>query len=339
MKKRLSQGKLPTNLLKQLLRTLPTSNPSLIIPPGIGLDAAGLKIGNQLVAVTTDPITFTTDKIALYSVVVNINDVACLGCCPCWYLGVLLLPIGTDESSVKKIWQELSFELKKYGITSIGGHVEVTPTVNQPVLIGQIIGKAVTKKLFDARNSSASDKILLCKKIAIEGTAIIAKERANDLKKFFSKTQIKKMQNLLHNPGICIWPYVEKILKIPGIIAMHDPTEGGIATALHELADASRLGINIDGDKIPILDETKTLAKILKFNPLGLLASGSLLIVCKASAVKKIIDKLGKDEVTLIGELTKEKLKTISYNGKKKSMPRYDHDEIVRALAKSSIIS
>jgi len=334
MKTKLLPGKLPAALLTQLIAKLPTKDKNLLIPPGVGLDAAGLKIGNELVAVTTDPITFATDQIAFYSVAVNVNDIACLGCRPRWYSATLLLPVNIKTSMVKQIWEELAYELRRYGITSIGGHVEVTPTVNTPILIGQIIGEVATKnkKLLDARNSLPGDKILLCNGVAIEGTALLAKERARDLVPLLSTVTLKKMRNLLVNPGICIWPSVKKILNISGVVALHDPTEGGIATALHELADAADLGLDVDGAVIPILKETQQLAAIFNFDPLGLLASGSFLIACKPNAVEKIISALGVNKVTEIGEFSQSKAKIIRYGTKKHLLPRYIQDEIVKAL-------
>ena len=120
---KLKLGKLPHEFLSKLLNQLPPHDVDLIIPPGIGRDAAGVKIGDKLVAVTTDPITFTIDHLAMYSVAVNINDVACLGCRPKWYSAVLLLPPDSTQEQVETIWQELIEQLAQYNIQPIGGHV------------------------------------------------------------------------------------------------------------------------------------------------------------------------------------------------------------------------
>lgn len=326
----LPKGKLKAKFLQQLIKALPTKDDSLIIPPGVGLDAAGLKISDKLLAITTDPITLANDKIGTYSVAINVNDVACLGCRPRWYSATLLLPVGTDVASVKKIWKGLILALKRYDIISIGGHIEVTDVVNQPTLVAQIIGESVTGKFLDSRKCKPGDKILLCMPVAIEGTALLAQEKAFELSKVFSKQEIKKMQNLLYSPGICIWPLVEKIVWQKGLVALHDPTEGGVATALHEFSDAANCGLNINGDSIPVLPETKKLMKLFDFDPLGLLASGSLLVACKPSAVKGIIKSIGDKYVSEIGEFTSHTSKNLYISGVKRDLPRYDKDEIVR---------
>jgi hydrogenase maturation factor len=332
MKKTLNQGKLPAVFLSSLLDKLSRKDKNVIIPPGIGLDAAGLKIGKNLLAVTMDPITLSSTKIATYSVAVNINDIACLGCKPRWYTATLLLPKNTDRAFVENIFQELADELKRYKITAIGGHIEVTDTVNTPILVGQIIGESFNNKLLDARNAKSGDQILLCQPIAIEGTALISSEKTKLLAPYFSKNEIKKMQGLLENPGICILPLVKKIIKIPGIVAFHDPTEGGVATALHELADAADCGLQIDYSAINILPCTQKLAKIFNIDPLGLLASGSLLVVCKDKAVGNTLKKLGAT-ANVIGQFISNRKERILFKGKRKRrLPRFDRDEITLIL-------
>jgi len=332
MKQQLRQGKLPTVLLRKLIQFLPVADRSLIIPPGVGLDAAGLEIGNRLIAVTTDPITFATDNIAAYSVAVNVNDVACLGCHPRWYSGVLMLPYGSSETLVENIWTELARELQRYGITSVGGHVEVTKAVNVPILVGQIIGEAVRDELLDARNISPGDQILLCQAIAVEGTSLLAQKRASELSSILDVDNINKIQNFLWNPGICIWPYAEKLFSIPDLVALHDPTEGGIATALHELADVAGCGLVVDCEKISVLPETKQFSQLFNFDPLGLLASGSLIIVCKPKAVDQVIQQLGANQVMPIGAFTNEQHRNMNFRGEIKDLPRYDQDELIPAL-------
>ncbi|MFU8797272.1 MAG: AIR synthase related protein [Gammaproteobacteria bacterium] len=316
MNKKLPLGKLPAQLLAELITTLPIEGPDIQIPPGLGCDASGLMIGNKLVAVTTDPITFATRNIATYSVSANMNDIACMGARPRWYSATLLLPPETTECTVRTIWQELGEQLRKYDLLSIGGHCEITEAVNQPVIIGQMIGEAIGKKLLNPNDIQPGDKIFLWQHAGIEGTALLAIERAAELIKFFLPDELLAMQNFLHNPGICIWPFVKNLLPHDPIVALHDPTEGGVATALHELADAAKCGMEIALDAIPIFPETVKLAQLLRFDPLGLLASGSLLIVSRKD--------LSIDGVTQIGEFTESTARS--------ELPRYDTDEIIVAL-------
>lgn len=333
MSKFLAQGKLPSTVLQRLIAGLPKHDSSVIIPPGIGLDAAGIKIGNKLIAITTDPITFTADAIGTYSIAININDIACLGCKPRWFTATLLLPLGTTENELTKIWKNLSAELKLYNIQPIGGHVEITPTVNIPIIVGQMLGEVLGNNFLDMRQGKAQDKILLWRSIALEGTSLLAKTLQNKLKKEFTKKQLQKLQNIIHDPGICIWPLVKKIVPTKGLIGIHDPTEGGLATALHEIADVCKCGLEIDHTTISIMPETNKLAEIFNFDPLGLIASGCALIVCRPNTAQTIVNKIGDKSIAVIGRLTSSPTKRILIkNGKKTTLPRHTTDEIIHAL-------
>lgn len=334
MAKKLLLGKVPSHILASLLRQLPPAPEEVLIPPGIGLDAAALKIGDRTIVVTTDPITFTDKHVAKYSVAVNINDIACMGCRPRWFTSTLILPEGTTDVALHNLWHELTEELKRYDITAIGGHIEVSNKVNSPILVGQMMGEPVTEKLLDPRNAKPGDRLLLWRCAALEGTALLATERYVELSDYILPAQLDTMRELLDDPGICIWPAAEKLFALPGLIALHDPTEGGVATALHELADSAGSGLTVNRRSIPILSETLQLADILKFNPLGMLASGSLLIVCKKSAEKAILDCLKDERIASIGELTESQDRLIIEGGQSKTLPRFDQDEIVNALTR-----
>jgi len=330
----LTLGKLPSGLLQSLLNHLPTLGPEIIVPPGVGRDAAGIKIGKKFFAVTTDPITCVTSHLATYSVYVNMNDIACLGCVPRWYTGVLLLPPKTHAATVKKIWNELAQVLRQNNVQAIGGHVEVTNAVTRPVLIGQMIGEALYGKLLDPVKIKPGDCLLMWQKLALEGTAVIAQEKKEKLKKYFSLSAINRMSNLLSNPGINIYPFAKKLLTFTReIVALHDPTEGGVVTAIHELADAAQCGVKADCSQFSFLPETLKLAEIFHFNPLGLLASGSLLIVCREAIALKILQHFLREPLTLLGSfIPKNKGKILVKNGKIRNLPRFDQDEIVKIL-------
>ena len=69
---------------------------------------------------------------------------------------------------------------------------------------------------------------------------------------------------------------------------MHDPTEGGLATAVHEIAAASGLGAHIVGGSIPVLPETRAISDELGIDPLGLLSSGALLVAARPGSAEAL---------------------------------------------------
>ncbi|MCD6055725.1 MAG: hydrogenase expression/formation [Gammaproteobacteria bacterium] len=327
----LTAGKLPASFLSSLIDKFEQTSPAIIIPPKIGIDAAGLKLNANYYAVSTDPITFTDKHIGMHSVTVNINDIACLGAKPKWFTATILLPEGIQREAISVLWDDLVKTLSKYGICAIGGHVEVTPVVKQTVIVGQMIGECIGNSLLDPRDCEAGDKILLWQAIGLEGSAIIASEHADKLASRYSAEQIHSIQQYIHDPGLCVWPVVEKLLPQAGVVALHDPTEGGVATALHEIANCADCGLQIQEEAIPILTETKAICALFGLDPLGLLSSGSLLIVCRPEVEGEILRKLSGEPITQLGELTSNSMERLLFKGKEfRALPQFDKDEIIK---------
>jgi len=332
MTQQLPNGKLNTHLLNDLLADITHTDDRLFIPPGVGQDAAGLFYKGGYLSLTTDPITFSSNRLGTYSVAVNINDICCLGCKPCWYSATLLLPLGTTESMLRAIWSDLNHQLDHYRVQLIGGHIEVTDSVTRPVLAGQMIGEPMGEKLIDIRQCKPNDQILLYQPIAIEGTATLAYEKQQALQAHFTLDDIFAMQNLLDDPGICLWPFAASLFTREGIRGLHDPTEGGLATALHEVADACGFGIRVNQHSIPILKATQKLTQIYQINPLGLLSSGSLLIICQTEFAGGLLTDLPNAPLYHIGHITEDDNIILNNGEKTEALPRFDQDEITNVL-------
>src|SRR5688500_16531246 len=103
MTRSLPLGKLPADLLARLLGGLPRNDPRVIVPARPGVDAAAVEIGGRALIMTSDPITFPTERAGWYAVNVNANDIAVMGGDPRWLLVTVLLPEGTTEETVAGI--------------------------------------------------------------------------------------------------------------------------------------------------------------------------------------------------------------------------------------------
>jgi len=116
---------------------------------------------------------------------------------------------------------------------------------------------------------------------------------------------------------------------------MHDPTEGGLASGLYELAKAGGVGLRVWREKVPILEETRYLSEILGFDPFALIASGSLLVVASAESAPKLLRAYSRRNVTaaIIGEV-KEAAEGIQWveDGRTKPLRVPERDEIARLL-------
>jgi len=329
-------GKLDYRLLEKLLNLNPIKDPRIIVGPKIGEDAAVIDFGKKYLVAKTDPITFTTHRIGWYAVNVNANDIATMGATPKWFLATLLLPEGkTNAKLATQIFRDIIQATQALNITLCGGHTEISYKIDRPIVIGHMLGEVEKDKLVVNAHAKPGDDLLLTKGIAIEGTAIIAREKAVTIKKKFGDRFLKRAQAFIDKPGLSVVADALLANKAAQIHAMHDPTEGGLATGIMELAKASGTGVVIDAEKIPCYEETERICKFFNIQPLGLIASGALLIALNPKDTKEVIAILAKNGIVCnpIGKLTKksEGLKLFT-KGKLVKMPTFKVDEITMVL-------
>jgi hydrogenase expression/formation protein HypE len=284
--KKLPAGKLPAALLADLLHTLPTADPALLLGPSVGEDAAVIDFApgqDWLLVAKSDPITFATAEIGHYAVNVCANDLGVTGATPRFYLPTLLLPAGqTDETLARRIFAQIGAACRELGIVVAGGHSEITPTVNQPVIAGTMLGAVRRGQMVSSRGARPGDKVLLVGAAAVEGTSIIAREmRDTLLARGWSAAELDAAANYLYEPGISVLRPALAAAELGLVTAMHDPTEGGIATGLLELAVAAGVGLRIDLDAIPISELTARLCREFGLDPLGAIASGALIATAR----------------------------------------------------------
>ena len=277
----LPPGKFPADLLDDFFERLPHSDPRLLIMPGIGEDTAALDLaGSDTLVITSDPITFVTDRLGYYTVVINANDIATSGAKPQWLMTTLLFPPAACASAVRLVMQDIARACRRWEITLCGGHTEITDAVSRPVVIGTLAAALEREDLVRKERMQAGDHILLTKGVAVEGTAIIAHELEARLQTLgVGQAFIRQCQEFAEQ--ISVLPEAAAARRFPGVTAMHDVTEGGLATALAELGLAGGRRLRVDLKNIPIYPQTARICRLLGIDPLGLIGSGSLLITCR----------------------------------------------------------
>jgi hydrogenase maturation factor len=332
----LPSGKLPNDLLKEFLAEFKFEDPSLLIHPGVGEDIAAVDVSREEVLVLkSDPITFATDAIGQYAVLVNANDIATAGAVPRWLLTTLLFPPGSTPSMIGCVLRELNELTHRWGITLCGGHTEITDAVRRPVISGMMAGTVRRQDLIDKRRMRSGDCILLTKAVAVEGTAIIAREFGRKLQALgMPAGEVQACRDFLD--GISILPEAAVAAAVNGTSAMHDVTEGGIATALEELSAAGGFALKVNVDRIPIFPETRTLGRLLRFDPFGLIGSGSLLVCCRPRSSDRLTAQLRRKgiRVTTIGEVAERGSGIRAFkNGRPTRWRSFEVDEIARLFS------
>ena len=332
--KTLKPGKLPLDYLENLLKKIPNNDPRVELGAAIGEDAALIDIGDKYLVAKTDPITFATEKIGWYAVHVNANDIAAMGATPKWMLATILLPDTASDDDAKLILEQITNACDQMEISLIGGHTEVTYGLSRPIVSGTMLGEVEKGKEVRSSGSRIGDSIIMTKSIPIEGCAILATEaREKLLDSGISSSEIETARKLLNDPGISVVSDAMIATKYGNVTAMHDPTEGGIYGGLAELAKASNLGMHIIEENIIVTRLCEKICDVLDINPMGLIASGSLLICSDPRDEDSIIAALSHHGITAmkIGEM-----KPKSYGIKIRTsnqvieMPSFDRDELAR---------
>jgi hydrogenase maturation factor len=278
----LESGKLPHELLVSLLDELPPLPPEVRLGSRIGEDACGIDIEAGTLVVAADPITLTTENVARLSVLVNANDVAVCGARPRWFLAVVLVPPGTTEGVVRELFIALQGALTELDAALVGGHTEVTPAVNQPVVIGQMLGLVEKGEIVTTGGFGPGDAVLQVRPVPIEGAAVLSREMADRLSALDPQV-LADAQAGLDRPGISL---VESALLATelGAKALHDPTEGGLSVGLHEMASAAGVEIRVDRDAVLWFAPGLAVCQALNCDPWSTLASGMLLAAFPADA-------------------------------------------------------
>jgi hydrogenase maturation factor len=330
-------GKLPMDFLHVLLERYGGQDERLVVGPRVGEDAAVLDMGDRYLVAKSDPITFATDEIGWYVVHVNANDLATMGATPRWLLLTVLLPEKqTDRGLVEKIFSQVSDACERLGIALCGGHTEITYGLDRPVAVGLMLGEVEKADLVCTAGVQAGDDVILTKGIAIEGTAILARELAEQLIERLGAEMVTRSQGFLKDPGISVLRDARIVCQAGKPHAMHDPTEGGVATGLWELAYASGRKIVVDLDQVYILPETVAFCQSLDLDPLGLIASGALLVTAAPEESGSMLEALAEAGIraAVIGNVV-EGSPGVEMRMERglRPLPTFEQDELTRVFA------
>jgi len=329
-------GKLPPDQLARLLQQIAVHDPSVLLGPGIGRDCAVIDFdGDHLLVAKSDPITFATDEIGWYAVQVNANDVATAGATARWFLATVLLPQTIEPAEIDRIFDQMRAACAEVGAIIVGGHTEVTTDLTRPIVMGTLLGTVARNRLIRPDGAQPGDAIILTKRLAVEATSIMAREKTEELLVAFDETFLQRCRHFLREPGISVLRDAQLAMQAGRIHAMHDPTEGGVATALNEMAVAAQVELHVDLDAVPIYPETQALCDYFGLDPWGVIASGSLLIAVGAAEADRVVEVLREDQIeaTVIGRVIDKSDHPIvlaGFEDRREPLRPFEQDEIAK---------
>ncbi|HET6952621.1 MAG TPA: AIR synthase-related protein [Acidimicrobiales bacterium] len=283
-------GKLPSDVLARVLADFGPWPADVLLGPAVGEDACALDVPAGVLVAATDPITLTGREIGRLAVTVNANDVAVMGVRPRWFLATVLMPPGTSEAEVEELFAAMRGALAGVGAVLVGGHTEITDAVNQTVVVGQMLGVAARGDVVSTAGARPGDVVVQVGAAPIEGAAVLVAEATGRLGGLDPEAR-RVAAGGLEEPGVSV---VEAALAAAalGATALHDPTEGGLAAALHELAAAAGVAVRVDRSEVLWSEAGVAVCRALGADPWAVLASGSLLATFDPARAAGAVDAL-----------------------------------------------
>lgn len=325
-------GKLPNNQLEKLiLNTLTTRRDETVLRPAVGEDCCALNLGNNLCVISTDPITAADENAGILAVIVSLNDLAASGAEPVGILTTVLLPPDITEDKITSLFKTINDTCALVNVDLLGGHTEITDSVNKIVIITTAIGKVPANGLIRSDGAVPGDAILMTKAAGLEGTAIIASDKENEIKNYFSKEEIETAKSYINEISVISEGTIAAKHKAN---AMHDVTEGGVLGAVWEICKASGCGAEIHSENISVRDVTIKLCNHFNIDPNKLISSGSMIIVCSQAQKHDILSSINKSGIDCaeIGIITKNNDIFIIKDNKKIPVNQPGSDELYKVI-------
>jgi len=274
---------------------------------GVGLDelddGASIPFGEYEIIISTDshtihPIFFPGGDIGKISMAGTINDVSVMGAKPLAIASAMVLSEGFLSEDLTKIVKSMDAVSREVDVAIVTGDTKVMEKDKLDKIIITTTGIGIVKKGEVKRDSNlkVGDQIILTGSVGDHGIALMSYREG-----FGFETD-------LQSDVAPVWGMVEAALNVGGVDAMKDPTRGGIANALNELASKSGVGMLIDEDKIPLKREVIAASEMLGIDPYEVANEGKVIMGVEKNKAEEILQairntKYGK-EAQIIGEVT-----------------------------------
>jgi len=268
-------------------------------------DSAVFDLSGRL-AFTTDsyvvnPIFFPGGDIGKLAVCGTINDLAMSGAMPLYLSLSLIIEEGLTLSELTRIVKSIKAAAEEAGAKIVTGDTKVVNRGSADKLFINTSGIGIISPGIDisGANAKIGDKIILSGTIGDHGIAVM------------SQREGLKFSVPVQSDCAPLSKLVSQMLEASSRIhCLRDPTRGGLATTLNELARQSKVGISIEEDKIPVLDGVRAACELLGFDPLYVANEGKLVAIVAADDAEKILAKMKRNHcgahASIIGEVTDE---------------------------------
>lgn len=334
-------GKVSESVLKRsILKQIKTKRNEVSNGAGIGEDCAILAFkGREDCAVCTESMVIENGKTIRHAVIKAVNNLAAGGAEPIAVMITAMLPERIEESEIRGMMTDAEKVCCDLNVQIAGGHTSVSDAVDSPVLTITGIGKKMQKadsvnfekKGLGVETAAVEEMagldIVATKWMALEATAILAKEKENDLLTKYPVHLVEEAKDF--EKYLSVIPEAAAAV-LSGAVFMHDVSEGGIFGALWELAEKLGVGLEIDLKRIPVKQETIEICEYFDLNPYELLSGGCLLIAARDGF--ELVNRLAKEHISavVIGKTTNNNDRVVIKDEERRFLEPRKTDEIYK---------
>jgi len=262
-----------------------------VVEGGIGLpemdDGAAIPIGDgRFLVITTDshvvqPVFFPGGDIGRLAVSGTVNDLAMMGATePLGLTCAAILEAGFPRVDLERIWGSIRTACAEAGTTIVTGDTKVMRNGELDKIALATTGVGLTTRLIADRGLRPGDVLIVTGTVGDHGLAILATR--NEL----------ALDTALVSDVAPINTLIRRALDAGDVVAMKDPTRGGLASALHEMADKSSVGIVIDEPAVPLRDEVRAAGELLGIDPLVVANEGKAVIGVRRDSAEAVLAAL-----------------------------------------------
>lgn len=325
-------GKLPEPILiRSVLKQVKHRREEVLVGPAVGQDCAVVEIEpDEVFVMSSDPITGTVKDLGSHCIHVTANDLAAAGAEPVGVMLTMMLPDSTKEVEIQRIIADAEAVCQTMQMEILGGHTEITNVVRQPLISVTGVGKMKRSRLITTKDIEPQQDIIITKWIGLEATAILAKEREEELVKRFPAGLVDTAKGF--SQYLSVLPE-SRIAMAHGVSSMHDITEGGVFGALWEMVSGAGLGLEVDLRKIPIRQETVEICEYFGLNPYQIMSSGSMMITARdGAALVRDLEKAGIAAV-IVGRTTDGNDKILTNGEEIRYLDKPQPDELYKVMS------
>jgi len=324
-------GKISETVLKRsVLNQIGHRREEVLVGPAVGEDCSILTIEqDEVIVLSTDPITGAVKDIGTLAVNITANDIASNGAEVFGLMLSVLLPEGTEETELRAMMADIEAVCVKLNLEVIGGHTEITKAVNQPIVTVTGVGKMKRDHIIKTAGASPGQEIVMTKWAGLEGTAIIASEKEEELRTKYAASFIENAKEFINYISVVPEAVVARAV---GVTSMHDVTEGGIFGALWEIGAASKVGLEVDLKKILLKQETVEICEFYDLNPYMLISSGCMLII--TDRANQLVENLKSEGIAaaVIGRITPGNDRIIVNDDERRYLEPPKSDELYKVM-------